>query len=120
MNEKLLPPMTDEFTVIGEHFASEDNATTEANSEKRQNGRTRINAVLREYVVTLQHLAWDDVYAIVRTVAKPKLNFIRGKGWFLLCPETQQSRYIGASADEAVCNIYNRIVVLRQHIEGQQ
>ncbi len=112
--------MTDEYTVTGEHLASDDMPDAAQGEQNRQDARTRINAVLREYVVTLQRLAWADVYAIVRSVAKPKVNFIRGKGWFLLCPETQQSRYMGASADEVVCNVYNRIVVLRQHIEGQQ
>lgn len=72
------------------------------NGNSPQSGRTRINAALRDYCESLKNLAWGQSFVIVKTVQKPKLHHIRGKGWFLLCPITGQTRTIGQNADEAV------------------
>lgn len=114
--QKLLPPMTDgdgDHIAFEENVISNENGMTDEGIGKRQNARTQINAALRDYVVAVQERVWAETFAIVRTVVKPRVNFIRGKGWLLLCPETGQTRFIGQNADEVCSYLNGRIAALR-------
>jgi hypothetical protein len=113
VDERRISMMSDEHTIIGEHLIDEQVPATSQPDARRPDARTRINAVLREYVRMVQEVVWQDTFAVVRTVARPRVNFIRGKGWWLLCPETQQSRFVGASAEDVIAYLYARIDALR-------